>query len=74
MTEGKSVERRSPLEREISNLLNRHSAENAANTPDFVLAEYLMACLRSFNAAVQARDQWYGIKPAPGTSGSGTLI
>lgn len=56
----------SEFERELSQLLNRHNKENDANTPDFVLAEYLKRCLDNFNAAVKARDDWYGIHPAPG--------
>lgn len=35
----------SELERELSAVLNRYSADNAANTPDYVLAMYLSACL-----------------------------
>lgn len=45
------VNETSPLEREISSVLNKHSAENESNTPDFILAEYLMACLNAFNTA-----------------------
>lgn len=48
------------LEGEISHVLNKHSAENGSNTPDFLLAEYLMACLLAFNQAIDRRAQWYG--------------
>lgn len=41
----------STLEREIASVLNKHSAENGSNTPDFILAEYLLACLAAFNTA-----------------------
>lgn len=41
-------------------LLNRHSAENASGTPDFILAEYMMACLQAFEHASNRREQWYG--------------
>jgi hypothetical protein len=30
---------------ELEELINRHSMENGSNTPDFVLAEYLVKCL-----------------------------
>jgi hypothetical protein len=56
----------SDLRKELASTLNRHSAENGSNTPDFILAHYLMACLDSFDAAVKRRDEWYGIKPVPG--------
>lgn len=41
----------SDLERELAVVLNKHSAENGSNTPDFILAEYLMGCLKAFNIA-----------------------
>lgn len=57
------------LEIELSSLLNRHSQENASNTPDFVLAQFLLASLAAFNASVVRREQWYGRagNPARGT-------
>lgn len=48
------------LDAELTALLNRHSAENDSDTPDFLLAEYLMNCLAAFNRAVGAREGWYG--------------
>ncbi len=53
------------MEQDIIDLLNRHSAENASNTPDFVLAQYLLTCLGAFNAACRQRDEWYGRNPRP---------
>lgn len=55
-----------PLQSELQALLNRHSAENRSNTPDFILAEYLMMCLAAFNYAVRYRASWYGRIDAPG--------
>jgi hypothetical protein len=49
-----------PLREDIQNALNRNSAENGSNTPDFILAEYLMACLAAFDATSRARERWYG--------------
>jgi len=34
------------LEKKIERAINSVSAENASNTPDYILAQYLMACLR----------------------------
>ena len=45
---------------DIQTAINRHSAENVSNTPDFVLAQYLGHCLAAFDAAVKRRDDWYG--------------
>lgn len=48
------------FEKELASLINAHSQENGSNTPDFILAAYLRGCLESFNAAVVAREKWYG--------------
>lgn len=48
------------LERELASLLNKHSAENGSNTPDFILAEYMMNALRAFERATKDREAWYG--------------
>lgn len=50
----------SDLEHELAAVLNRFCAENDSNTPDFILAEYLLACLRAWNTASVRREQWYG--------------
>jgi hypothetical protein len=48
------------LEVAIREAINRASAENESNTPDFILAEYLMDCLDVFNRTVNMREEWYG--------------
>ena len=48
------------LEKEIQDIINRCSAENESNTPDFILAQYLVGCLSAWNTAVQQREKWYG--------------
>lgn len=50
----------SELRSEIKHALNRASAENASGTPDHVLADYLLACLSAFDAAIEARANWRG--------------
>ncbi len=56
------------LVEELAELLNRHIAENESNTPDWILAEFLISQLGAFDAAVKQRDKWYGITPEPGVS------
>lgn len=56
---------RSELFDEIKSVLNKHSRENASNTPDFILADYLQACLEAFEFATVQRESWYGIKTGP---------
>jgi len=48
---------------ELEELINRYSKENGSDTPDFVLAEYLEACLIAFDKGVNRRETWYGHEP-----------
>lgn len=48
------------FKRELRVLINCHNKEKESNTPDFILATYLMACLRAFDAAMEERERWYG--------------
>lgn len=45
---------------EIRAAVNRCSRENVSNTPDFILAEYMQACLVAFETASMRREEWYG--------------
>lgn len=58
------------FEKELSALINKHSAENASNTPDYILAMYLDACLLAFNTAVQQRETWHGRDSRPTVPGT----
>lgn len=55
------VEETSALERELASVLNKHSAENGSNTPDFILAGYLMACLKAYNETTKKALDWRGV-------------
>jgi hypothetical protein len=57
---------RNSLRDELAGLLNRHSKENASNTPDFILAQYMLSTLGAFDAAVRQRERWYGEFREPG--------
>jgi len=48
------------FKKELEQLINKYSMENDSNTPDFILAEYLSNCLRTFNTTIQRRESWYG--------------
>lgn len=54
------------LFQQVQAAINCASRENESNTPDFILAEFLIGCLKQYENAVQARDRWYGIEPRPG--------
>jgi hypothetical protein len=47
-----------PLRLEIENAINRASRENRSDTPDYILAEYLMSCLDAFGKATNKRRGW----------------
>jgi hypothetical protein len=48
------------LKEELRALLNRHSRENASNTPDFILAEFMLTCLAAFEHTSRERERWFG--------------
>lgn len=48
-----------PLADELAALLNKYSVENDSDTPNFILASFMLGCLRSFTEAVQRRDSWH---------------
>lgn len=50
----------------LTKLLNKYSMENGSNTPDFILASFLVDCLKAFNHGSNSRETWYGTKLAPG--------
>jgi hypothetical protein len=54
------------LRQELAELLNRHSRENKSNTPDFILANFMLSALHAGEELVREREQWYGVKNEPG--------
>ena len=57
------VEVEGTLEQEIETLLNKNCIDNDTDTPDFILAKYLMNCLEVYKETVAARDKWFGFDP-----------
>lgn len=55
----------SQFDKDLASLINKHSMENGSNTPDYILAQYLLSCLMVFNLAVQQRETWYGRDARP---------
>ena len=53
------------LENDIARLINKHSREADSNTPDFILAEYIMACLSAFEVASNRREVFYKVEHKP---------
>lgn len=54
------------LEQKIRNAINQSSAENNSDTPDFILAKFLIDCLEAFDTASNHRERWYGVHHEPG--------
>lgn len=52
----------SKFSRELEELINKHSLENESNTPDFILANYILNSLMAYTTAVNERTLWYGGK------------
>jgi hypothetical protein len=63
-----SVQSDDGLDKKLERAINSVSAENQSNTPDFILANFLMNALAAVDMAIQQRDKWYGIRPAPHAS------
>jgi hypothetical protein len=60
-----SANRTLQFRQELESLINCHSRENGSDTPDFILADYLMGCLTAFDKATTNRAYWYGHKTQP---------
>jgi hypothetical protein len=56
---------------EVRKALN--GAENGSNTPDFVLAEFVLGCIATFDEAVKRRDHWYGEEREAAAAAVGTV-
>ena len=50
------------FQKELESLLNRYCKDNASNTPDFLLAEYMLNVLDAFTTLNNERERWYGRK------------
>lgn len=52
----------SEFRNKLEKLINSESIENSSDTPDFILAEYLVNCLAAFDKATNTRTNWYLLK------------
>lgn len=50
----------SDLEMAFEVAINMNNRENVSNTPDYILAAYLMDCLRAYEKAHNTRAEWFG--------------
>ena len=54
------IDHRAAFRKDLTALLNRYSKENDSNTPDYILADYVLNCMSAYNLSVQRRDIWNG--------------
>jgi hypothetical protein len=45
---------------QLEDIINCNSMESGSDTPDFILADYLIGCLAAYDRALEARERWYG--------------
>ena len=57
---GRTIDAEPNIQSELAALLNRYSAESVSGTPDFILARYMIECLKAYNEAVSQRAEWRG--------------
>lgn len=54
------------LRNKIEEVINIFSLENGSDTSDFILAEYLVDCLKTFDKTMQSRDKYFdGLETTP---------
>ena len=56
MTE-KDIARRDEFKKKLEKLINQYSQEIWSDTPDYILATYMLGCLQCFEGAVRERDR-----------------
>ena len=62
----------SSFQKELRQLINRHSRENDSNTPDWILARFMQESLNAFEQATRQRDRWFrhSVRPEHGKASS----
>ena len=53
----------------LTQLINQYSKENSSNTPDYLLANFLIGCMDTFDLTVSRRDEWFGRENKISTTG-----
>ena len=48
------------LEKDIEVLMNQYNVDTITDTPDYILASYLMTCLRNYLITKATTETWFG--------------
>ena len=54
-----NIYRNDEFKKELELLINKYSIENESDTPDWIIAEYMMNSLQIFNNTINQREKWY---------------
>ena len=46
------------LKEDLAEVLNKHCIDTLCNTPDFILAFYLVSCIESYNSTKIYNEEW----------------
>lgn len=57
-----SEDQKHELAIEFARVINSNCIENVSNTPDFIIAEYLVNCLEAYHQINERKETWYGKK------------
>lgn len=63
---GDLTQRDSTFRQKLEALINTHSLENTSDTPDYLLADFMIHCLTIFNGTVNARREWHSTENTKG--------
>ena len=50
------------FKKELESLIYTYCMDTDSDTPDHILAEYMVSCLKAFNKATRERDAHLGIR------------
>jgi len=50
------------LKKDLTSLLNNHSLESRSDTPDYMLADFMLGCLNVYENTIERRERWFGRK------------
>lgn len=65
--------KRMAFEEGIRHLINSLSLESESNTPDYILAAYLVRCFETFTETTVTREDWHSCNRALCDNQSSTL-
>lgn len=68
----KTITSKDKFRKELTELINKYSIESESDTPDYILANYLVGCLNNYAEIINERDGWFNFKPFQNIIGKGS--